>query len=154
MHNEKYSKCGSFSSPKIKERKNYKIISSFTTTPTRINKTNSTLYALRKQTYPLDKILINIPKLFGKTNEPYIIPDFIKNNKSLTINTLDKDYGPATKLVGAVIHIPKDQDVWIVIHDDDQLYLENTIEEYVKYISNVRCPMAKECVTTCVFSID
>lgn len=134
LQKEKYAKCGNYSSPKITERKPYKIVSSFTTTPTRINKTRSTLYSLRKQTYPLDKMLINIPKLFGKTNEPYIIPDFIKNDKSIIVNTLEKDYGPATKLVGAIISIPKDEDVWIVVHDDDQLYLENTIEEYTKYI--------------------
>jgi hypothetical protein len=132
--NLRKDKCGNYSSPKLTERKPYKIVSSFTTTPTRINKTSSTLYSLRKQTYPLDSMLINIPKLFGKNNEPYVIPDFIKNDKSVITNILDKDYGPATKLVGAIISIPKDEDVWIVVHDDDQLYLENTIEEYTKYI--------------------
>jgi hypothetical protein len=47
---------------------------------------------------------------------------------------LEKDYGPATKLVGAILKIPENEDVWIMVHDDDQLYLQETIENYLKYI--------------------
>ena len=128
------ARCGGYDRPKIKERKPYKIVSSFTTSPSRIYKTDKTLYSLTEQTYPLDYMLLNIPEKFARTNEIYTIPDFIKENKQIVINQTDRDYGPATKLVGAILRIPKDEDVWIVVHDDDHLYLQYTINEYTKYI--------------------
>lgn len=133
--NEKYDNCGGYNLPRIKDRESYKIISSFTTSPNRIFKTKKTLYSLLHQTYVPDYILLNIPERFGRTNEPYIIPKFIKKNKHVKVNVLDKDYGPATKLVGSILYIPKDEDTWIVVHDDDQMYCQQTIEEYTKYIN-------------------
>jgi hypothetical protein len=128
------TRCGGYELEKIRERKPYKIVSSFTTSPSRIFKTRDTINTLKSQSYNLDYMLLNIPKKFARTNESYTIPDFIKKNKRIKINVMDRDYGPATKLVGAILSIPKNEDVWIVVHDDDQLYLQDTINQYTKYI--------------------
>ena len=132
---EKYDTCGGYNLQTINNPESYKIITSFTTTPNRIFKTKKTLYSLSHQTYRPDYLLVNIPERFLRTNEEYIIPKFIKRNKDVKINVLDIDYGPATKLVGAILYIPKEEDTWIVVHDDDQMYLQETIEEYIKHIN-------------------
>jgi hypothetical protein len=128
------TRCGGYELEKIRERKPYKIVSSFTTSPLRIFKTKNTIYSLKEQTYKLDRMLLNIPKKFARSNQSYVIPDFIKKDKRIKINVMDRDYGPATKLVGAILSIPKNEDVWIVVHDDDQLYLQDTINQYTNYI--------------------
>jgi len=149
----KESRCGGYDRSKINGRKPYKIVSSFTTSPSRIDKTDKTLYSLKEQTYPLDYILLNIPEKFARTNESYTIPNFIKKDKQIVINKIDKDYGPATKLVGAILRIPKDEDVWIVVHDDDQMYLQETINEYTKYIDG-NDQNKKICYTVSGFAFD
>jgi hypothetical protein len=147
-------RCGGFDRPRVtSDRKKYKIVTSFTTSPGRISKTDKTLFSLKKQTYKPDNILVNIPKVFARTGEMYTIPEFIKNDKKIKINILDRDYGPATKLVGAILRIPKDADVWIVVHDDDQLYLQNTIDEYTKYIDENN-GNKKMCYTLTGFRLD
>jgi len=147
------SLCRGFERPKEKTRRKYKIISSFTSSPTRIFKAEKTLFSLKKQTYSPDYILLNVPNVFARTGETYYIPEFITCDKKIKINRLDRDYGPATKFVGAILRIPKDSDVWIVVNDDDQLYLQTTIHEYTKYIDGNN-GNKKLCYAVCGFSLD
>jgi hypothetical protein len=112
----------------------YKIVFSLTTTPHRINQISHTLNTLVNQTVKPNYILLNIPHKFNRTNEYYKIPQFLNYYDNLIINKLEKDYGPITKLLGAIKYIPKDEDTWIIICDDDDLYLQETLEYYIKYI--------------------
>ena len=112
----------------------FKIVFSLTTTPFRINNISSTLDSLVKQTIKPNYILLNVPYKFDRTGEYYKIHSFLNYYDNVIINRFDKDYGPITKLVGAIKYIPKDEDTWIIITDDDNLYLQETIENYIKYI--------------------
>jgi len=113
----------------------YNIVYSCTSSPSRITKTQDTINSIKKQTIKPNYMIFNLPHRFGRTNEEYIIPEFITEDKDIVVNRFEKDYGPATKLVGAILQIPKDEDTWIVVHDDDQLYLQKTTENYVNYIN-------------------
>ena len=128
------SRCGGYTLPKTKLNKPYQIITSCTTSPLRINKMNDTIYSLENQTVSPTYMLLNLPLKFARTNQEYIIPDYIKDNSNIVINRLEMDYGPATKLVGSILNIPKYEDTWIVVHDDDNLYLQKTVETYTEYI--------------------
>jgi len=112
----------------------FKIIFSLTTTPYRLKHISNTLDSLVNQTVKPNYILLNIPHKFNRTDEYYKIPQFLNYYDNLIINRIEKDYGPITKLLGAVKYIPKDEDTWIIICDDDILYLQETLEYYVKYI--------------------
>jgi len=128
------SRCGGYTLPKTKLNKPYQIITSCTTSPLRINKMHDTINSIENQTVSPTYMLLNLPLKFARTNQEYIIPDYIKNNSNIVINRFEMDYGPATKLVGAILKIPKSKDAWIIIHDDDNLYLQKTVETYTKYI--------------------
>jgi hypothetical protein len=123
---------------KVDINKTYKVVTSCTTSPLRINKMEHTLESLENQTISPDNMMLNLPYVYSRTNETYTIPEYINNNKKIVVNRLDMDYGPATKLVGAILNIPKDEDTWILVHDDDHLYLENTIENHVEYINKLK----------------
>lgn len=128
------SRCGGYTLPKTKLNKPYQIITSCTTSPLRINKMNETLNSLENQTVSPTYMLLNLPLKFARTNQEYIIPDYIKDNSNIVINRFEMDYGPATKLVGAILKIPKYVDAWIIVHDDDQLYPQKTVETFTEYI--------------------
>jgi hypothetical protein len=134
-HNKKFERCGGYKLNKKDVKTSYKIVTSCTTSPTRISKMKETFSTLKKQTVSPNYMFLNLPYVYGRTNETYNIPEYILKDESIVINRLDMDYGPSTKLVGAILAIPKDQNTWIIVHDDDQLYLQNTVETYVDYIN-------------------
>jgi len=131
----KIFKCGGYFEPQKDIKIPFNIITSCTTSPSRINKMHDTIYTLQKQTVKPSHLLLNLPYKFARTNESYIIPDNF--SKNIIINRLEMDYGPATKLVGAILKIPKDEDTWIVVHDDDHLYFQKLVENYIDYITKV-----------------
>ena len=115
-----------------------KIIVSFTTSPTRINKCGPMINSILDQTRKPDLFLLNIPETFARTGETYVIPKYIR--KSLTVNRIDTDYGPATKILPAVVYLRDQTDAYdpkhtrIIYLDDDIAYPKRMIETYEKMI--------------------
>ena len=118
---------------------NMKFIVSFTTSPTRINKCGPMIHSILDQTRKPDLFLLNIPETFARTGESYVVPKYIR--KSLTVNRIDTDYGPATKILPAVVYLREhtgDYDpehTRIIYLDDDIAYPKRMIETYEKMIS-------------------
>jgi hypothetical protein len=92
------------------------------------------------QTRKPDLFLLNIPEEFARTGESYVVPKYIR--KSLTVNRIATDYGPATKILPAVMYL-RDNDraktydpahTRIIYLDDDIAYPKRMIETYEKMI--------------------
>ena len=87
------------------------------------------------------KIIINIPIVYKKWNDLFDIPIELLNNNNIIINRTDKDYGPATKLFGAIEYLSKNKNdniKYIITIDDDIEYndyqlIENMINNINKY---------------------
>ena len=122
-----------------------KFIVSFTTSPTRINKCGPMIHSILDQTRKPDLFLLNIPETFARTGETYVVPKYIR--KSLTVNRIDTDYGPATKILPAVVYLREcagtgtgasayhPDNTRIIYLDDDIAYPKRMIETYEKMIS-------------------
>ena len=114
------------------------IVVSFTTSPTRINKCGPMINSILNQTRKADLFLLNIPEEFARTGETYVVPKYIR--KSLTVNRIAVDYGPATKIIPAVLYLREHADVYdpehtrIIYLDDDIAYPKKMIEAYEKMI--------------------
>jgi hypothetical protein len=113
-----------------------KVWISLTTTPNRIDKMEQTLRSLLDQSYPAEKIIINLPNRFGKTGEEYVIPEWLENlafqHRQIVINRTILDYGAITKLLPTLELLKEDEDVWIATADDDIDYLPHTLELYAR----------------------
>jgi len=116
-----------------------KFVVSFTTSPTRINKCGPMLNSILDQTRKADLFLLNIPEQFARTGETYNVPKYIR--KSLTVNRIDIDYGPATKIIPAVLYLREHADKYdsehtrIIYLDDDIAYPKKMVETYEKIIA-------------------
>ena len=118
-----------------------KIVVSFTTSPTRINKCGPMINSILDQTRKPDLFLLNIPETFARTGEAYVVPKYIR--KSLTVNRIETDYGPATKIIPAVAYLchsdrARNYDpgrTRIIYLDDDIAYPKKMIETYEKMIA-------------------
>ena len=117
-----------------------KFIVSFTTSPTRMNKCGPMVHSILDQTRKPELFLLNIPEEFARTGESYIVPKYIR--KSLTVNKINIDYGPATKILPCVMYLRdgvrmKDYDpenTRIIYLDDDIAYPKRMIETYERMI--------------------
>lgn len=107
---------------------------SLTTTPSRIGKIKPTIDSFLNQSLKPSGIILNIPKLSFK-GEQYVIPDWlIEYDKTtiLTINKVDKDYGPGTKLYGS-LNVITNPNAIIIIADDDIVHSHDWFENIVSY---------------------
>ena len=116
------------------------IILTLTTIPTRLNSKyrydmRFCLESLLNQNYSDFEIHLNVPNIFKKTGEEYLIPewldDMLENNSKLKLFRTE-DYGSATKLI-PTLQRTNDGDIIIVV-DDDIVYHEELINEHLKNI--------------------
>jgi len=118
-----------------------KFVVSFTTSPTRIGKCGPMIHSILDQTRKPDLFLLNIPEQFARTGETYNVPKYIR--KSLTVNRVTTDYGPATKILPAVAYLKAVEQTHnfdpantrIIYLDDDIAYPLKMIESYEKMIA-------------------
>ncbi len=106
--------------------RNSNIVVSLSTTPYRINKIANVIESIEKQTAPLADIYLSIPYVFKRDNIEYKIPQFISENKNITILRTE-DYGPATKLLGLLSKVKLSPNTIIVTLDDDIKYAKNIV---------------------------
>ena len=122
-----------------------KFVVSFTTSPTRIGKCGPMIHSILDQTRKPDLFLLNIPEVFSRTGETYQVPKYIR--KSLTVNRIETDYGPATKILPTVAYLKDSANATahkldldptktrIIYLDDDIAYPLKMIETYEKMIA-------------------
>jgi hypothetical protein len=99
------------------------MIVSFTTTPSRISKTIKTIQSILNQTFSPTEILLNVPRIFGRTGETYKIPKEIQN--IVKVIWCDDDYGPGTKIIPTIKYLKEREypdKTQIVYIDDDIIY--------------------------------
>jgi hypothetical protein len=94
-----------------------------TTTPLRIYNIRPILESLLLQNPK--NIYLNIPIIYKKTGEKYIIPDWLikyqKEHDNIILNRVE-DRGPATKLLGALEITKNNQNEYLCVLDDDKIY--------------------------------
>jgi hypothetical protein len=113
----------------IRSQRKY-IVISLTTSPKRINNLKLIIDNILNQTMKPNKIVINIPYIFKRTNQKYIIPSFLNHN-IIQINRVH-DIGPITKILPTFkLHLPIN--TLIISIDDDIHYNLNMIESIFKY---------------------
>ncbi len=85
----------------------------------------SVITHLKNQTAAFDKIVVNIPDVYRRTNTAYQIPQWLERETRVIINRC-YDLGPATKLLGVYDKLQDDDTVCIV--DDDIIYQPTMLE--------------------------
>lgn len=105
-----------------------RLVVSLTTTPTRINKPTllNVLRALNEQTKPPDRIYLTLPKVSRRTRTAYPRLDPDASMLCTPIKS-PADFGPVTKIVGALLN-ESDPTTVIVTCDDDSIFPSNMLK--------------------------
>lgn len=108
-----------------------KTVACLTTIPPRFERVKSTIRSLLNQ---VDQVYLSVSRYYSRFGES-IAPDFSKEEdfKGRVTVVQSLDYGPATKYLGALKHIP--ENYWVLFCDDDQIYKPNLIKQMTDNIS-------------------
>lgn len=111
----------------------FPVIVSITSLPSRISRIRPCLESLLSGTLVPDKILLPLPKWSDRERAPYVLPDFLKDNdfagRIVEVVDAARDWGPGTKLLGALTSIP--DSCHLVVADDDVRYKPNFLDGIV-----------------------
>ncbi len=106
--------------------RNETIVVTFSTTPYRIDNIQPTIKTILAQSIKPQAIYLNVPYIFKRDNLHYTIPHWLSAESRLTI-LRTQDYGPATKLLGAIKSVDLPPDTIIITLDDDVAYPSNIV---------------------------
>ena len=104
------------------------VVITLTTLPSRIERIDTTLKSLLRQTISPTTIRLNVPRVSRREGVTYDVPERLRRLRSVTIVTCD-DYGPATKLIPALLDARDDTRLLVV--DDDRIYHAHFVEQMV-----------------------
>lgn len=104
------------------------VVITLTTLPSRIGRIELTLKSLLRQRVAPAAIRINVPHASRREGVAYELPATLQRLRSVRISRGD-DYGPATKLIPALVDAPPDQRLLVV--DDDRVYHPHFVEQMV-----------------------
>jgi len=115
-----------------------KVFISLTTIPTRLELLRKCLDSLINQRYPIEQIILTIPKNSLKGKKISRLPPYLSNPPYcdwVTIVRPYKDYGPVMKYIGGYKQLPIDSLVFVC--DDDQQYNHNIVSRLVDRYNKV-----------------
>lgn len=112
-----------------------RVVATYTTIPSRYDILYQSIRSLQNQTRPPDRIYLTIPRHSIRFNKDYpILPEIIENQ--CTVLYIDTDYGPITKLYGALMS-ESDPETIIISCDDDCIFEPNHIEKLLEHHKKV-----------------
>lgn len=114
-------------------RENLPVVVSLTTLPSRISRIRPTLESLLSGQLAPDLVLVSTTTFCNLENCSYEIPDFLKDPEEFggRVRHVEcaTDWGPGTKILGPLPHLPRD--CILVIADDDIVYHEEFLRRIV-----------------------
>lgn len=98
-----------------------------TTLPSRIGKLRPTVDSLLSQTLLPDRIFVCVPPRSIREGSDYALPGWLASPPArVQVVRCPHDYGPATKLLGCLPHVPAD--ACLIVVDDDMRYRPFLVE--------------------------
>ena len=109
-----------------------KIVVSVTTIPSRERLLKKCLESLAAQRFQPDEILLCLPTLSKREKVPYSTPSWLGDFPRVRVATCEEDWGPGTKLLGALRAV-EDPETIVITVDDDISYEPHLIEKLVRH---------------------
>jgi GT2 family glycosyltransferase len=120
-----------------------KVIVSFTTLPSRIDRIGPMIDSIRAQTRAPDELRLYLPAASAREHATYVPPDWLAASGVRVVRS-ERDWGPATKLLPCLIDGGHPEDVLITV-DDDVVYERHLVEDLIEasrtYQDSVVCMM-------------
>ena len=117
-------------------------IVSLTSIPSRLPLIERTLKSLLRQSLAPRRIVLNLPRFSKREGVAYVVPAFLEGIEAVSIRWCE-DWGPATKLLPALME--EATDTPIIVVDDDRIYPANLVADLMA--ASARDPHAAFCMS-------
>ncbi len=107
-----------------------RVVVGITTLPSRVAHLSQIIASLGTQSYPIHAIHLAIPPFALRKGQPYWLPKWVVEHPLVNVVPLPADYGPASKLFGALF-VEEDPDTCIITLDDDASVPPHTVIKLV-----------------------
>jgi len=125
-----------------------RVVATYTTLPDRYEVLRRSMESMRAQTHKLDAIYLALPKTASRLGKEYPpLPDEFR--ELCTVVPTEIDYGPITKIYGALIS-ETDPSTVIISCDDDVLFAPDHVEKMIG--NHLRYPNISICGTGALIS--
>ena len=125
--------------PDVKPR----VVVSLTTIPSRLSRLRPTLNSLLTQDYPPTAIYLAVPRQSVREGKPYRMPGWLADYPAITVIDSERDWGPASKLLPALLAERECPDTLVITVDDDNIYPREMVGTFVTF--SQRLPDAALC---------
>jgi len=105
-----------------------RIVGSMTTTPPRIGQIQPAIESVLRQLMPIDHLELNVPDRSIRTDEPYVIPDWMPGIERLQVFRIGQDLGPISKIAPTLLRYRGDKQTYLWSVDDDFAYQPDHLE--------------------------
>lgn len=109
-----------------------RVVVSVTTIPSRDRRLRQCLESLSAQRFQPDEILLCLPDFSKREKVPYHAPSWLEDFPLARVVHCEEDWGPATKLLGALRAVEDSETILITV-DDDVGYDPHLIEKLVRH---------------------
>ena len=120
-----------------------RVVVSLTTIPSRLTRLRPTLNSLLTQDYPPTAIYLAVPRRSAREPKPYQMPGWLAQHPAVTVIDCERDWGPASKLLPALLAERERPDTLIIAVDDDNIYPREMVATFVRF--SQRLPDAALC---------
>ena len=103
------------------------VIISLTSIPSRLPLIEPALKSLLNQSRAPREIRLHLPKYSRREQTAYVVPEALRGLRCVKIVECERDWGPATKFIPAILALPDEQPLLVV--DDDRIYPPNLIAD-------------------------
>ncbi|RKP03281.1 hypothetical protein CXG81DRAFT_2286, partial [Caulochytrium protostelioides] len=118
-----------------------RVVASLSSFPGRLDVAYDTVKSLAESTVPFDKIYIHIPRSIKRLNItgplPAVVDRMLATWPGLVEITRPEDYGPSTKVLGALL-VEKDPSTVILSFDDDVVYQPDVAAHLIRAMEGLR----------------
>ncbi len=101
--------------------------------PSRMESLAPTLHSLLDQTVPPKEIVLALPDWSAREKRGYRVPREIAEHPRIRILASERDWGPATKLIPALLDYADRPGTMLVAVDDDNVYPRTFLETFVRW---------------------
>jgi hypothetical protein len=110
-----------------------RVVISLTTIPSRITRLRPTLNSLLAQDYAPSGIYLAVPRRSARENRAYQIPVWLAQHPAVAVIDCERDWGPASKLLPALLAERERPDTLIIAVDDDNVYPREMVATFVRF---------------------
>ena len=114
------------------------VVVGITSIPSRVNKCESVVRSIvDKQIVRPSRLIVTLPRTYTRfPDQTLTVPEFMTRHPRVDVLRVERDYGPATKIMGVLLYADVPSETVVAITDDDGIKTMQWLETLVREVKH------------------